>query len=169
MENHVRWTMKKEIETLVGLELDVERSPWSAETITKYLETKKVVSMVVTDAQQKVIGYILYALEPVHFVVYRLAAENGEIAFILLHKVITRLSQHRREKLYVLFDDHQLDAAIADAIKNFAAYDPAFQIEDMKTFTVISHKDKHIAFYPSYATPDEELLQELIKEPWEDE
>lgn len=170
MDNHIRWTNEKEIKAIANLESKLELTPWSADLIAKYLETKNVVSMIVSDAKEGILGYILYSLDADRFLVYRLVATKGEIAFMLLHKVMTRLNSARRGKIYIIFDDDQLLCAVADAIRNFTTYDPVYALDDGdKIFKIAFYRDKYIAYYPSSANPDDFVIEELIKEPWERE
>jgi [ribosomal protein S18]-alanine N-acetyltransferase len=112
INHHIRWLIRCDMTEILSIEQSCNE-PWTEEEILTQLRSRNCIGMVLEDEDGKVLGYMIYELwkDFIHLVRFGVHPRHRRkgIGASLIHKLISKLSLHRRDWITVHVPEDNLN------------------------------------------------------------
>lgn len=99
---HIRWMIQRDLDEVLAIENESYQRPWIKEDFLICLRQRNCIGMVAENCNE-VIGYALYELHPYRLQLLNIAVDpyytRQGVGKKIIHKLIDKLSSHRRGKI----------------------------------------------------------------------
>ncbi len=153
---HIRWMIRRDMSEVLQIEKESYNQPWSEEDFLRCLRQRNCIGMV-AEADERVLGFMVYELHRtrlhvLNFAVTPSARRNG-VGTQMVHKLIGKLSSHRRTTITLAIRETNLPAQLFFRSMDFRA------LQILRGYYEDTCED---AYLMQYATGDN---SDLIEEP----
>lgn len=112
---HIRWMIRRDMPEVLATELASFEYAWTEEDFLRCLRQRNCIGMV-AETDDHVIGFMIYELHRtqlhiLNFAVHPDVRRTG-IGRQMLHKLVNKLSTHRRQKITLAVRERNLDAQV---------------------------------------------------------
>jgi ribosomal-protein-alanine N-acetyltransferase len=111
---HIRWMIRRDMAEVLEIENANFEFPWSEEDFIRCLRQRNCMGMVVEDAKENVVGFMIYELHRnrLHLFVMAVhaAVHRRGIGRQMIHKLVSKLAPQRRNRILVEVRESNLDA-----------------------------------------------------------
>lgn len=120
----IRWLMRIDMPRVLAIESSCFEQVWTPKVFQSYLTDRRCIGMVAYD-RNKILGFMLYLLQPGRLELLRLAVDPKyralSVGSQMLEKLKGKLSQGRRESITIKLRESNLDAQLFFRAHEFKA------------------------------------------------
>jgi [ribosomal protein S18]-alanine N-acetyltransferase len=113
---HIRWMIRRDVASVLAIEEQGTREPWSEETLLEALRAGDTIGMVAEDGEDRIVGHMVYTLHKKRLELVRLVVapefRRRGVGRQLVAKLLGKLDSHRRPKLVAHVDERDLDVCL---------------------------------------------------------
>ena len=121
---HIRWMIRRDMPEVLAIEGQSFEFPWSEEDFVRCLRQRNCIGMVAEHAE-KVVGFMIYELHKtkLHVLNFAVAPEWRRVGIgtQMVHKLVGKLSSHRRTKITLAVRESNLAAQLFFRTQAFQA------------------------------------------------
>lgn len=121
---HIRWMIRRDMPTVLDIEKRSFTYPNSEEDFLRELRNSKCIGTVIT-IEENVVGYMIYELLKGKIRLLKLAVDleyrRKGLATLMINKLKSKLSDHRRTSIILDVPDYNLGAQLFFKSQNFFA------------------------------------------------
>lgn len=110
---HIRWMIRRDMPEVMKVENESFEFPWTEEEILACLRNRCCIGQVIEE-RNEIVGFYIYRLQPssVELLTIAVAKDKRRRGYgrLMMKKLFTKLSTHRRSRLVFHVSDENLDA-----------------------------------------------------------
>ncbi len=112
---HIRWMIRRDMTEVLQIEKDSYGQPWSEDDFLRCLRQRNCIGMV-AESEDRVLGFMVYELHRTRLHVLNFAvtpeARRSGVGTQMVHKLIGKLSSHRRTNITLAIRETNLQAQL---------------------------------------------------------
>lgn len=121
---HIRWLIRRDMPEVLAIERGCFPEPWREEDFIAHLRQRNIIGMV-AELGERVMGYMLYELHHGHLSIINFAVDQWHyrrgIGSQMVAKLVSKLSSHRRQRIFLEVCECNLGAQLFFASQGFRA------------------------------------------------
>ena len=126
MNIHIRWLIRRDMESVLAIEADSFEFPWPEEEFIKRLRQRNCIGMV-AEWDEEIAGYFLYEMHRTHYTLINFAVHPDMqmvgVGRRMMEKMQDKLSNERRSRMTMVLREKNLDGHLFLRAMGFRAVD----------------------------------------------